>query len=220
MELAAIWRYPVKSMAGERLTQAALDALGIAGDRLLGVASASGRILTARTHPRLLGHRATLDPVGEVLVDGRPWEDPSVARDVEEIGGPGARLRLFAGDDRFDVLPLLVATDGAIAAFGHDGRRLRPNLIIGGVPGMSERDWPGAELRIGAVRIGIQDRRARCIMTSFDPDTLAQDREVTRSIYERFENQLALNAFVITGGRIAVGDAVELLPPDTESRPR
>lgn len=219
MELAAIWRYPVKSMAGERLAQAALDALGIAGDRLLGVASAGGRTLTARTHPRLLGHRATLNPAGEVLVDGRPWEDPSVARDVEEIGGPGARLRRFAGADRFDVLPLLVATDGAIAAFGHDGRRLRPNLIIGGVPGMSERDWPGAVLRIGAVRIGIQDRRARCIMTSFDPDTLAQDREVTRSIYERFENQLALNAFVIEGGRIAVGNAVELLPPDAELRP-
>jgi len=33
------------------------------------------------------------------------------------------------------VVPLLVATDGAIAAFGHDGRRLRPNIAVGGVEG-------------------------------------------------------------------------------------
>jgi len=48
---------------------------------------------------------------------------------------------------RFDVPPLLVATDGASAVFGHDPRRLRPNIVIGGVDGLSEREWPGACLR-------------------------------------------------------------------------
>ena len=115
------------------------------------------------------------------------------------------------GAKRFDVLPLLVATDGAIAAFGHDRRRLRPNLVIGGVEGMAEREWPGACLRISTVLIGVQDLRLRCIMTSYDPDTLAQDKTITRSIYQRFEGKLALNCFVIQGGRIAVGDKVQLV---------
>ena len=114
-----------------------------------------------------------------------------------DIGGPGARLVRYDGAERFDVLPLLVATDGAIAAFGHDRRRLRPNIVIGGVEGLTEREWPGACLRIGKVLIGVQDLRLRCIMTSFDPDTLVQDKEITRGIYRRFDGKLALNCFVI-----------------------
>ena len=48
-------------------------------------------------------------------------------------------------------------------------------------------------------------------MTSFDPDTLVQDKEITRSIYRRFDGKLALNCFVIEAGEIAVGDEVQLL---------
>ena len=48
-------------------------------------------------------------------------------------------------------------------------------------------------------------------MTSYDPDTLAQNREITRDIYERFDGKLALNCFVIEGGEISVGDAVQLV---------
>jgi hypothetical protein len=145
---------------------------------------------------------------GEVLVDGRPWESPEVAAEVAAIAGPGARLVRYDGAERFDVLPLLVATDGAIAAFGHDHRRLRPNIVIGGVEGLAEREWPGACLRIGNVLIGVRDLRLRCIMTSFDPDTLAQDKEITHGIYKRFEGKLALDCFVVEGGEIAVGDDV------------
>lgn len=211
MIVAEIWRYPVKTMAGERLERARVGPLGIDGDRIVHVEDRTGRVITSRSHPRFLGHRGSLGPDGGVRVDGRPWESASVADDVAGIGGPGAHLVRDESADRFDVLPLLVATDGAIAAFGHDGRRLRPNLVIGGVDGLAERDWPGACLQIGAVRIGVQDLRLRCVMTSFDPDTQAQDKEITRGIYRRFDGKLALNCFVIEGGEIAIGDTVEIV---------
>lgn len=211
MKVAEIWRYPVKTMAGERLRQAVVGPLGVEGDRVVHVEDATGRVITSRTHPRFLGHRGSLGPDGSVLVDGRPWNRPEVAAEVSAIAGPGARLVRFDGAARFDVLPLLVATDGAIAAFGHDGRRLRPNIVVGGVEGLAEREWPGACLQIGGVLIGVQDLRLRCIMTSFDPDTLAQDKEITRGIYRRFEGKLALNCFVIEGGEISVGDEVTLV---------
>jgi uncharacterized protein YcbX len=197
-------------MAGEKLQHVRIGPLGIEGDRVVRVEDARQRVITSRTHPRFLGHRGTLAPDAEPLVDGRRWDDPEVAAEVVDIVGPGAKLVRYDGAERFDVLPLLVATDGGIAAFGHDRRRLRPNLVIGGVEGLAERDWPGGCLRIGRVLIGVQDLRSRCIMTAYDPDTLVRDSEITRDIYRRFEGKLALNCFVIEGGEITVGDEVRL----------
>jgi hypothetical protein len=214
MDVKELWRYPVKSMRGERLTEAVVDPLGIRGDRGVLVLQGGRRLVTARTHPRLLGHRASLGPGGEPLVDGRPWTDPSVTADVRAIAGPTAELVRDDTEDRFDILPLLVATDGAIAAFGYDGRRLRPNIVIGGVEGLAERAWAGHGLRIGDVIIGIQDLRGRCVMTTFDPETQAQDPRVLESIIERFAGKLALNAYVVRPGVIRVGQDVELMPPD------
>ena len=213
MHVAELWRYPVKSMAGEALASTTIRSDGIVGDRAVYVLGAHGRIVTARTRPRLLGHRATTGPDGEPLVDGRPWDDPEVARDVVGVVGAGARLVRADGVERFDVLPLLVATDGAIEALGTDGRRLRPNIVIGGAPGLAERTWEGGELRIGNVRIGVQDLRGRCIMTTFHPDTLAQDTSVLHRINREFGGRVALNCFVEQGGTIAVGDPVEFVLP-------
>jgi len=211
MKVTEIWRYPVKTMAGEKLQRVKIGPLGIEGDRVVHVEDAHGRVITSRSHPRFLSHRGTLGADGEPLVDGRPWNDPEVTAEVKEIGGLDAKLVRFDGAERFDVLPLLIATDGAIAAFGHDHRRLRPNIVIGDVQGLTEREWPSSCLRIGNVVIGVQDLRLRCIMTSYDPDTQIQDKEITRGIYRRFEGKLALNCFVIDGGEIAVGDEVQLV---------
>lgn len=210
MRIAELWRYPVKSMAGEPLAEARLDENGIEGDRLLAVFDAAGRLLTARTRPLLLGHRATIGPDGEPLVDGRPFTDAAVAREVEAAAGRGARLRSVTGADRFDVLPLLVATDGAIASLGYDRRRFRPNMLVGGVAGLAERTWEGRLLRAGECLIAVRDLRGRCVMTTFDPDTLAQDVNVLRRIVREMGGTLALNCSVARGGTLRVGDPVEL----------
>ena len=213
MRLAEIWRYPVKSMAGERLAAAELRPDGIEGDRVVQAWDARGRMLTARTHPGLLGHRATLGEDGRPRVDGLPWADPEVTRRVESAAGRGARLRLFEGEERFDILPLLVATDGSLAAFGRDPRRLRPNLVVSGVEGLAERGWEGRAIRVGRAVVGLADLRGRCVMTTWDPDTQAQDVGVLRDIARRFDGRLCLNAAVLEPARIQTGDEVELLGP-------
>jgi uncharacterized protein len=149
-----------------------------------------------------------------------PWTAPSVAADIEHIVGAGARLVRDNGTGRFDILPLLIATDGAIATFGYDGRRLRSNLVIGGVQGLDERTWEGRLLRIGDVLIALADLRGRCAMTTFDPDTLAQDHRVLRSIVDRFDGRLALNATIVRAGRVLEGDRVDLIesPVGLDSR--
>ena len=211
MKVTEIWRYPVKTMAGEMLQRVGIGPLGIEGDRVVHVEDAQERVITSRSHPRFLGHRGTLGLDCTPLVDGRPWNSPEVAAEVVDIVGRGAKLVRYDGIERFDVLPLLVATDGTIAAFGHDHRRLRPNIVIGGVEGLTEREWPGGCLRIGKALIGVQDLRLRCIMTSYDPDTLVQNKEITRDIYRRFDGKLALNCFVIESGELTVGNEVQLV---------
>ena len=122
MYVDALWRYPVKSLAGERLSAATLGPDGIAGDRIVRVRGREG-VRTSRRHYRLLGLRGTLDADGRALIDGHAWDSVEARALVHAAAGADAWLEACDGLDRFDILPLLVATDGAIAAFGRSPSR-------------------------------------------------------------------------------------------------
>jgi len=215
MHVQELWRYPVKSMAGERLDDIEVTLAGFEGDRLFQVRRGPmGRIVTSRTSPGLLGLRATWDASGrEPLVNGLPWRAPGIATLVRAAAGEEARIE--PGEEgRFDVLPLLIATDGAVRELGVDRRRLRPNILIGGVDGLDERAWPGRFLRLGrSVVVQVAKLRQRCVMTTYDPDTQVQDLGVLRRIVEEFDGRMALDCAVVEGGRLRVGDPVALVSP-------
>jgi uncharacterized protein YcbX len=211
MHVQELWRYPVKSMRGERLDSAEIGRDGVDGDRLVHVRERGGRVVTSRYRPDLLGFNGTLGDDGEPLVDGEPWCSTETLAKVRSVTEPDVELVRFHGVDhgqRFDVLPLTVLTDGMARAVGVDHRRFRPNILIGGVDELEEADWPGARLCIGEARIGIRNRRSRCVMTTFDPDTLEQDHSVLKRIVRFFEGTVALDCWIEAPGRIAVGDPV------------
>ena len=207
--VAGLWRYPVKTLAGEPLSRAKLEPNGIAGDRQVWVRGPEG-VRTSRRHYRLLGLKGTLGPEGVAAINGSAWDSPEALALVKTAAGADAWLEPADIDARFDILPLLVATDGAVAAFGRDVRRLRPNVLIGGVVGMDETHWPGAHLQVGEAIIRLDSLRPRCPMTTVDPDTLDRDPEVLRDIGNRFGGRLALNAEVVRGGVIHIGDRLLL----------
>jgi len=60
MKVTKIWRYPVKTMAGEELERGRLGPLGIDGDRVAHIEDSEGRLITSRSHPRFLGHKGSL----------------------------------------------------------------------------------------------------------------------------------------------------------------
>jgi hypothetical protein len=209
-QVAGLWRYPIKTLAGEPLQEAEVGPNGILGDRIVRVIGPEG-VRTSRRHYRLLGLRGTLGTDGRPLLNGHPWDSPAALALVKGAAGDDAWLEESVDGDGFDVLPLLVATDGAVAAFGRDVRRLRPNILVGGVHGLDEREWPDTELHIGSVVVRLDSLRARCPMTTVDPDTLERDPEVLRDIGRRFGGRLALNADVSRGGTIRIGDAVRIV---------
>ncbi len=210
LHVAGLWRYPVKSMAGEAIRQARLTPVGIPGDRTVHVRGPEG-VRTARRLFKLLGLRSTLRDDGHALVNGLAWESPEALALVREAAGPDAELAEYHGVERFDILPLLVATDGAVASFGRDIRRLRPNILIGGVDGLAERTWEGKVLRIGEALIGLDSLRGRCPMTTVDPDSITRDPDVLRDIGRRFGGKLGLNAEVLRPGLVRVGDTARLV---------
>ena len=98
-----IWRYPVKSMGGERLDNVAVDERGMVADRMWAVRDPElGSITTARRRPALLrcGARYPADPLGSapevviVLPDGEEISsaDPAVHARLSELVGSEVRL--------------------------------------------------------------------------------------------------------------------------------
>ncbi|MCG8922659.1 MOSC domain-containing protein [Lentzea sp. CC55] len=209
MHVEALWRYPVKSLGGEPLESAEFTSDGVAGDRLVHVQGPRG-VLTGRTRYGLLTIPASTGPGGP-LVDGHPWDSRQAHERVLPFGG---RLTRYTGPERFDVLNVLVATDGQVAAAGVDVRRLRPNILIGGVEAGEEDSWPGHALVVGDVVIGMYRKRARCVVTTIDPDTGAQDLDVHRRIRREFGGVLCLDSWVVRAGVVNVGDPVEVVPTD------
>ena len=94
---------------------------------------------------------------------------------------------------------------------GFDRRRFRPNILIGGVEGLTERTWPGHTLQIGSLTIHAQRLRPRCVMTTWDPDTQEQDITVLKRIVNELDGSMALDCSVIKPGHVRVGDPVTLL---------
>jgi len=140
MHVQALWRYPVKSMRGERLTETTLKMNCIQGDRNIVVVSKSrGNVVTARTHPGLLGLQATVSANGVTMIEEHLSNSREALALTLEAAQDSVRV-VDAGErtERFDLLPLLAATDGAIKELGIDFRHLRPNVVIGGVKGQAE----------------------------------------------------------------------------------
>jgi uncharacterized protein YcbX len=210
-----LWRYPVKSLRGERVDDTVLTEGGLAGDRLVRAQSLTGRRISARQYPALLGLDGTTSADGTPLVNGYPWSSDEAGALVRAASAGDIRLIEDRSRIRFDVLPVSLVTDGAVDELGVDLRRLRPNIVIEGISGLAEREWQGLALQVGAAVVGVRQVRGRCVMTTFDPDTLEQDRRVLGRIVEEFDGRFALDCYVIEAGHIAVGDPFQVLGPWT-----
>ena len=181
MRVAELWRYPVKSLRGERLDRVELERDGFRGDRLTRVLGPDGSHVTGRTAPGLLGLEAGIGARGEPLVDGEPWDSEAAGERIE-----------------------------AVAALGEDRRRLRPNVVVEGVAGLGERDWVGRRLRLGPAELLVREPCERCVMTTIDPDTLEIRPDVLRRINDDFEGLMGVYCEVALPGTIQDGDPVEL----------
>jgi uncharacterized protein YcbX len=213
-----VWRYPVKSMGGERLDACLISDRGLESDRrwalVDGVANRAGKLLSIRQDERLMTYHARLADHGVEVVtpDGevRRLDDQLVAALAEQTARP-LTLRDLAGAN-FDDSPVLVVNLASVAAFGLeagvpiDHRRFRANLYLDGLEPEEELHWLGRRIRAGDAELEVIKRCDRCVVITRDPDTTTASPELLRILTDTHETCMGLYCGVVRPGRVAVGD--------------
>lgn len=224
----ALWRYPVKSMAAESLNQAMVSWNGVAGDRRWafvrgGVDRSGFPWLTIREKADMRHYSPSFeDPeqpnTSVTLVRSPRGEefdviDPALALEL----GHGARV-IKQDIGIFDTMPLsLISTQtvqalGGLAGLHLDPQRFRPNLLIDapGTTAFPEDDWVGVVLRVGGMRMRVDQRDQRCVMVNIDPQSTVSNPIVLKTIARERDSRLGVYGSTVEPGRISIGDLVSL----------
>jgi uncharacterized protein YcbX len=234
-QVEAIFRYPVKSMAGERIEVANMGWHGIDGDRRLALRRTQERSgfpwLTASKLPDLLlftpfRHEAGVQ--GDLPAHVRTPEGTELAVFGEELAAEierrhGAPVQMMhLRDGIFDEASVSVITADTVreiarvAGRGPDVRRFRPNIVVRLLrPNPFQEDkWLGGVLLFGepgeGPRISVTMRDVRCSMVNFDPDSGRSAPEVLNSIVRTNQNNAGIYGTVIRTGRLATGQTIRL----------
>ena len=239
MRVLELWRYPVKSLQGERLETAVIGPEGISGDRqwaLFDVDSGFG--LTARRIPDLLFAAGRVGEGGGieiVLPDGTATADDEAISDwlgrrvsLRAAGGAPAGPRYESPDDDFAEASATTRWhdwEGAPGAF-HDIADARVSLVTTGtlgdwdrrrfrsnvlLDGPGEGELVGSTVRLGGAVLEVGDLIPRCVMvTRPQPGGIERDTSVLKRIHRERDGDLAAAALVRTPGTVRVGD--ELVP--------
>jgi uncharacterized protein YcbX len=235
--ISAIFRYPIKSMAGELLDVASLSWHGIEGDRRLAFRRLTDKSafpwLSASKLPELLTYKPfRLDGTAEQLPthvrtpDGKEYELRSDELREEISSRFGSEVELMnLKHGIFDESPISVITLGTVHSVARESgrgvdlcdlRRFRPNVVIetGSAEPFEENSWVGRTLVFGegnsGASIGVTMKDERCVMVNFDPDTAERDSQVMKTIVRLNENYAGVYGAVVRAGELRVGQVVTL----------
>jgi uncharacterized protein len=225
--VVGLWRYPVKSMAGEPLPEIEVSWHGFAGDRRWafirdGVTQSGFPWLTLRERGDMSHYLPSfVDPAkpdqSAVIVRtpaGVTYDvmDPALAA---ELYPRGARV-IKQNRGIFDTFPLSLITTQTIAALGErvgarlDVQRFRPNILVeaANAAPFVEDSWVGCVLRVGGMSLRVDKRDGRCAVITIDPLTTERNPAILRTVAHDRGGCLGVYGSTVQPGRLAVGDAV------------
>lgn len=236
--ISGIFRYPVKSMAGESLDVARLGWHGIEGDRRFAVRRVTDKSnfpwLSASKLPELILYKpfrldsshAELLPTHVRTPDGNEYELQSNELREEISSRYGSDVELMnikAGV--FDEASISVITTSTVqcieresgrGAGSCDVRRFRPNVVIesDSTEPFAEDRWVGQTLMFGegdnSALIKVYMKDERCRMVNLDPDTAERDVQVMRAVVRLNKNYAGGYGTVVRAGELRVGQVVTL----------
>lgn len=227
--VAELWRYPVKSLVGERLPAVPIEERGIAADRLWSVRDTDGKFGSGKSTRRfrrmdgLLELSASLDGDVPAIVfpDGRRLrgDDAAIGETLSAHVGRQVTLGREETVSHFDEGPLHLVTSSSLLelarVFGRsvDPRRLRPNIVLdtGDEPALVEDGWIGRQLTIGEVVVSIRTGMTRCVMVDLPQVDLAHADGLLKAIGARSDARLGVVVDVVRPGVVREGDPAALV---------
>lgn len=221
-----LWRYPVKSLLGERLDAVELEERGARGDRRFAVTDRDGKLGSGKATARfrrldgLFELRARTDG-GRVLValpDGRELRagGPSLDAFLGERYRDELRVLEEATVRHHDAAPLHLLTTASLRWLQAqlpcslvDRRRFRPNVLLDAPgDGVLEDGWIGRRFGLGEAVVRIVERAKRCVMTINPQAELPRDPAVLQAVTELNDLCLGVFATVEQPGTVRTGDAL------------
>ena len=227
--VAALTRYPVKSLAGEALAGAAVEPRGLVGDRTWAVYTDDGGIGSGKTTRRfrrvdgLLGLSATSDDAAPVVTapDGRSAVagTPDADALVSDVLGRPLRLAPEADVPHHDEAPVHVVTTAALRRVVEmlgapvDVSRFRANVVLDvDGTGFPEDGWEGRLLALGEdVVLRPDGGMTRCRMVDLVDGGEPADDGLLRLLGRARDTLFGIRALVERGGIVRVGDPVRLV---------
>ncbi|HYN87695.1 MAG TPA: MOSC N-terminal beta barrel domain-containing protein [Ardenticatenaceae bacterium] len=234
----AIYRYPVKSMRGEEITEAELWWHGLNGDRKCAFVRVGARSgfpwLTGRDIPDMIRYEPRFadpaDPVESRVIVRTPQglelplESEALHRELaEQYGGEIELIKLARGTfDSMSVSMLGVATLGFLSAASGvalEPQRFRPNLLVEADSGeaFAEEGWIGARVIFGdredSAAVTLQRRNVRCMMITLDPATAQAAPQVLRTVARERDTMAGIYGSTERPGTIRAGDSIRLVRP-------
>jgi uncharacterized protein YcbX len=226
--VVGLWRYPIKSLAGESMEELRFDRRGVALDRLWALVNGEGEIASGKTTRRfrkvrgLLRHTALLEDGVPViaLANGRsaPVGSPEAQALLREIAGPGWSIQREGTVPHFDAGAVHIVTTTTLATLSAAARapvaveRLRPNVLLDvSEDGFAEDAWAGRMLRLGEVELRICCRVERCVMVNHAQSALPARRDVLKTIGRINGAHAGVYAEVLRPGSVRLGTAATML---------
>jgi uncharacterized protein YcbX len=233
-----IWRYPVSSLGGERLTSVELGADAIEGDRTWCVVDAqSGHPAApekeARWKPALFLHsRLGPDqpeigfPDGQWLPVGKADTDAKLTLHfgfevaTRPYASNGEHASAQTAVNRYEPSAIHLVTTSSLqhlsAIVGTediDSRRFRPNVVLRtpAAEGFEEKTWIGSRMQLGGATVQICEEAKRCGMTLIAQPGLPENPDVLRSLLRQNKRNFGLYGNVEKPGMLSLGDAVEIV---------
>jgi uncharacterized protein YcbX len=231
--VVGLWRYPVKSMAAEVLTQADVSWHGLLGDRRWAFvrdnAAQSGfPWLTLRECAQMSQYLPSFTK--SLRPDTSPTIVQTPAGVALDVADPALAFELYPKGARiirrscgiFDTFPLSLITTQTIALLSEivgerlDVRRFRPNILVESTDStpFPEDDWVGRVLRFGSMRMRVDKRDGRCVVITIDPVTAERSPAVLRAVADERQGCLGVYGTTVEPGRVTLNDTV-LIEPST-----
>jgi len=227
--VVGLWRYPVKSMAAEALSKVDVSWHGLQGDRRWAfIRNESVRSgfpwFTLRQRNDMARYVPSFADSTKADTSRTIVKTPS--GDVLDIDDPALGLSLCSEGAQvikqnrgvFDTFPLSLVTTQSIARLSElvgdelDVLRFRPNILVEAdddVPFMEE-SWVGRILRIGALRMRVDERDGRCVVITIDPATGERSPEILRTVIDQRQQCFGVYGSTVEPACVALNDKVEL----------